>query len=349
MNLTFKKLRKKFKKNIGILTIFMLMLSFLVTGCSSFNGSKSEAAKKPIIGVVVGKFDDTWRTSVRNEIYKMSEGNLQVDIWNSNDSQETQNKQIDTFISRKVNVLAVNLVDATAAASIIDKAKTANIPVIFFNTEPSEADLAKYDKAYYVGANGEQSGTLQGQILVDYFKNKPTSDGVIHYVMLKGPNEHNDAISRTKYSIKAIEDAGLKVEKVADDIGSWDRDKANGIMDNFLNTKSNIDCVIANNDDMALGAIDALKTKGYFSNGKYMPVVGVDDTSSAANAIKNGTLLGSVLNDAENQGKAIYNLANVLAKGQTPNDENCGYKITNKNYIWIDYKMITKENVDNKK
>lgn len=326
--------------------ISILIFSCFLTGCSSATNEK----KKPVIGVVVGKFDDTWRTSVRNELYKMAQDKVEVDIWSGNNSQKTESEKVDLLINRKVNVLVVNLVDYAGAASIIEKAKKANIPVIFFNTEPLAEDLKKWDKVYYVGAKGEQSGVMEGQILANYFKIHPTKDGIIRYAMLEGQIEHPDAIARTKYSIKAMEDAGLKVQKVAEDTAMWEREKAQEKMEAFLASQNdNIDCVIANNDDMALGAIDALKNKGYFSSGKYIPVVGVDANGSALNAEQQGTLLGTVLNDAVNQGKAIFNLASVLAGGQTPNKNNFNNTITDSKYVWIDYKMITKENIGDAK
>lgn len=328
--------------------VIILLIMCLFTGCA--NSKSSGANEKMTIGVVVGKFDDTWRTSLRNELYKMAGDKVEVDIWNGNNSQKTEDQKVDALIDRKVNVLAINLIDTSSAASIIDKAKKADIPVIFFNTEPSAEDIKRWDKVYYVGSKGEQSGTMQGQILVNYFRKNPTKDGTIRYVMLEGQKEHPDTAARTKYSVKAIEDAGYKVQKIAEDNADWEREKAQGKMESFLDSqKGNIDCVISNNDDMAMGAVDALKNNGYFNSGKYMPVVGVDATSGALNAIKNGILLGTVLNDAVNQGKAIFNLSSVLGSGKIPDKSNFSYAITDNKYIWIDYKIITKENINDAK
>lgn len=324
----------------------ILIVSFLITGCSSTKGLSTNLTSKPVIGVVVASFDDTWRTSLRNELYEMAKDNAEMDIWSSDNSQDTQNKKIDALIANKVNVLAVNLVDKSAAAPIIEKAKEANIPLIFFNVPPSDEDLKLWDKVYYVGAKGEQSGIMQGQMLANYFKNNPPKDGVINYVMIKGPDGHPDAASRSKYSVKSLEDSGFKVEKLSEGIASWERENAQEIMKNFISTYGdNIDCVIANNDDMALGSIDALKEKGYFKDKKFIPVVGVDGNNSTISFLKEGTLLGTVLNDAIGQGKAIFNLAAVLSSGQSPNKDNYSNEITDNKYIWIDYKTISKENI----
>lgn len=332
--------------HIKTFAITILILVCFFTGCQ-YNTNKND---KPVVGVVVAKFDDTFLTSIRNQLYDMAQNKVNIDIWSSNGLQKTENEKVDNLIKSKVNVLVVNLVDSNGASSIIEKAKKANIPVVFFNTEPSLEDLKKWDKVYYVGSKSEQAGILQGEILVNYFKSNPTKDGIIRYVMLEGKLDHQDAIARTKYSIKTIEDAGFNVQNVAEDTAMWDREKAEEKMADILTTQNNnIDCVIANNDDMALGAIDALKNEGYFNNGKYIPVVGVDDTDGAVNAEKAGTLLGTVLNDAKNQGKAIFNLASILANGRVPNSSNFTNSITDGKYVWIDNKIVTKENVYNAK
>lgn len=325
------------------------------TGGSTTNaggGTTAAAPAKgqPSIGVAIYKFDDTFMTGVRNAISDAAKDKAKVDIVDSQNSQPTQNDKVDLFITKKVNALAINAVDNTAAGVIIDKAKAASLPVVFFNREPSAADLGKYDKAYYVGAKGSESGTMQGQILADYWKAHPEADknkdGVMQYVMLTGEPGHPDAVARTKYSIDAITGAGIKVAKVAEDTAMWDRVKGQEKMAAFLAANGDkIEAVLANNDDMALGAIEALKAAGYFKDGKYMPVVSVDATAPGQQALQDGTLLGTVLNDAKNQGKATLNLAAALASGTKPDKASVGYDITDGKYIWVPYKKITKENI----
>jgi methyl-galactoside transport system substrate-binding protein len=250
--------------------------------------------------------------------------------------------------------LAVNPVDRNAVERIIVKAKKARIPLIFFNREPKPEDIKKWDKVYYVGAKPAESGIMEGQIVADYWRKHPETDknkdGVLQYVLLKGEPGHQDAEARTKYSLKAIRDAGIKVQKLAEDTAMWDRVKGKEKMANFLAAYGNkIETVIANNDDMALGAIEVLKDAGYFQSGKYIPVVGVDASGPALQALAEGTMLGTVLNDAKNQGKVTMRLAYVLAKKQKPRKKNIGYNISKKKYVWIPYKKITKENMNEAK
>lgn len=350
------------KKIVSILIASMMLVS-LISACGQKTsapaadtkadaaGVKATAAPAatPNIGCAIYKFDDTFMTGVRNAISDAAKGKANVDIVDSQNSQPTQNDKIDLFITKKVNALEINAVDRTAAGTIIDRAKAANIPVVFFNREPLADDMKKWDKVYYVGAKAEQSGVMQGQLIVDYWKSHQEADknkdGILQYVMLKGEPGHQDAELRTKYSIQTIEGAGIKIQKLAEDTAMWDRVKGQEKMAAFLASQGDkIEAVLANNDDMALGAIEALKAAGYFKDKKYMPVVGVDATAPGLKALEDGTLLGTVLNDAKNQGKATFNVSYVLSQGQTPNKSNIGYEVTDGKYIWVDYKKITKEN-----
>jgi methyl-galactoside transport system substrate-binding protein len=306
-------------------------------------------AQTPKLGVAIYKFDDTFMSYVRNAINDNAKGKATLEIVDSQNAQPTQNDQIDQFLAKKMNAILVNPVDRTAAAAIIDKAKAKNTPVVFFNREPMPDDMKKWDKVYYVGAKAEQSGSMQGQIAVDYFKAHPkaykSNDKTIHYIMLKGEPGHQDAELRTKYSVQAITDAGLKVDKLAEDSAYWDRPKAVEKMKTFLaKFGDKIDLVLANNDDMALGAIEALRQEGYNTGNaaKYIPVVGVDATAPALQALEQGTLLGTVLNDAKNQGKATFDLGYALAQGKPVTSTS--WKITDGKYVWVPYAKVTAEN-----
>ena len=331
------------KKKVALAVLFGVCGVFLL-------GSGVFAASKIEIGCAIYKFDDTFMTGVRNAIAEAAKDKAKVDIVDSQNSQSTQNDRVDMFITKRMNALAINPVDRTAAGVIVEKAEKANIPVVFFNKEPLPEDMQKWDKVYYVGARAEESGTMSGQIIVDYWKSHPEADrngdGVLQYIMIKGEPGHQDAELRTEFSIKAVTDAGIPVEKLAEDTGFWNRVQGQEKMAAFLAAHGDkIEAVFANNDDMALGAIEALKAAGYFKDGKFMPVVGVDATAPAIQALKDGTLLGTVLNDAVNQGRATFNLSYLLAQGETPTSENSGYEISEGKYVWVPYQMVTPENV----
>ncbi len=349
------------KKKMFALGLVSLSAVLTLGACGSRGGDSAEGsgdggsqeAGSQLIGGAIYKFDDTFMTGVRTAMTEAANtSGVKLELVDSQNKQPTQNEQVDTFITKGVNALAINPVDRTAAGPIIEKAKAAELPIVFINREPETADMESYDKVWYVGAKAEQSGIQSGQIISDYFEANPDADkngdGVIQYVMLLGEPGHQDATLRSEYSIQAIEEAGFKTEKLAADTAMWDKAKATDLMKSFITGQGidKIEAVIANNDDMALGAIEALKAEGYNTGdaAKFMPVVGVDATAPALEAMKDGSLLGTVLNDAVNQGTATINVAKAAMDGKEINEENVGYPVTDGKYIWIDYVKVTKDN-----
>jgi len=333
-----------------IITLSLILVVVLSGAAFAGGGSQSQGSGGlPQIGVAIYKFDDTFMSYMRNTIEKQATGKVALTMVDSQNSQPTQNDQVDQFLTKKMKAIAINAVDRTAAGTIIDKAKAANIPVVFFNREPFPNDMTKWDKVYYVGAKAEESGTMQGQIVVDYWKAHPEADknkdGVMQYVMIKGEPGHQDAELRTQYSIKAVNDAGIKTQELATDTAMWDRPKAVEKMDAFwARFGDQIEVVFCNNDDMALGAIESLRKVGFFTGDKFLPVVGVDATAPALQALAEGSLLGTVLNDATNQGKATFDIAYALATGATPTT-TAG--TMDGKYIWVPYQKVTKDNYKN--
>jgi len=327
------------------------LLLALVVVAVLFASCAGGASGKPKLGVTIYKFDDTFMSGVRRAIEANAGDKAELSIVDSQNQQPTQNDQVDTFLTQKVKALAINPVDRTAAGVIIAKAKAKNVPVVFFNREPLPEDMKAWDKVYYVGAKAEQSGTMQGQILADWWKAHPEADknkdGTMQYIMLTGEPGHQDALLRTEFSMKAIDAAGIKVQKLAEDTAHWNRVEGQEKMAAFIAKFGNkIEAVLCNNDDMALGAIEAFKAAGYFKDPKkFMPIVGVDATAPALDALEAGTLLGTVLNDADNQGKATFDLAFALA---TKADlSKTGWEITDGKYVWVPYQMVTKDNYKN--
>ena len=315
-----------------------LVLVLAAASCSFADGVK--------IGAGIYRFNDAFMLRFRNAMSAESEkAGAKIDIADGRDDQPTQDAQIDEFIAGGVNVLIVNLVDRMAAQETIDKAKSADIPVVFINREPTLEVLNTYGKAYYVGAKAEESGIFSGQLIVDYFKSHPEADknhdGKLQFVLLKGQNGHQDMILRSKYSVETIRDAEIEPVELASAIANWDKLEAMKIMNAFIMSigPENIEAVIANNDEMALGAVEALKAQDYNKGdpSMYIPVVGVDANASALEAMDRGEMLGTVLNDADGQGSAAVKLAVSLAQGKDVSGE-----VTDGKYIWVPYQKVTR-------
>ncbi|MDR9829527.1 galactose/glucose ABC transporter substrate-binding protein MglB [Vibrio sp. FNV 38] len=289
---------------------------------------------KTTLGFTVYKYDDNFMSVVRQAIESEAATDTDVRLLmnDSQNNQSMQNDQIDILLARGVKALAINLVDPAAAPVVISKAKLDDVPIVFYNKEPSPEALASYDKAYYVGTDSKESGVIQGDLIAQHWANNPdwdvNGDGTLQYVLLKGEPGHPDAEARSNYVIKTLEENhNLKTEKLHLDTGMWDTAMAKDKVDAWISGPNgkNIEVVIANNDAMAMGAIESLKSAGRSE----IPVFGVDALSEALALVRSGEMQGTVLNDASNQAKATFELTRNLAHGKEAG-EGTEWKIVNK-------------------
>lgn len=299
-------------------------------------GTNNEVKAGGTIGICIYKFDDNFMTVYRNQLKEILEGKgYKVTVADGNNDQAKQSEQINTFITQGVDALIINPVQTTAAASIINLVKDAGIPTVLINREPTVEDLDLYDKLSYVGADASQSGTFQGQIILNTEnKGDINGDGVVSYIMIQGDPENIDAKLRTEYSVKALTEAGMKVEELDMQRGDWDQEKGQTICANDLaKFGDKVEVVFCNNDAMALGALQAIKAANRTVD-KDIYLVGVDALDDAVAKVSAGEMTGTVLNDAVGQATKAVEVMEMLLKGET----------VEKRYI-VDYVMVTKDNV----
>lgn len=336
------------RRRIGV----VLVLSVLLLGlCGCGEGRATPTIR---VGVALYLQEDTFLSTVVQHLQQLAltrETELGVkinlNIADARSSQASQNEQVDQFLQQGCDVICVNLVDRTAAAVIVDKAQAAGVPIVFFNRQPVEEDLARWDQAYYVGSKADRAGILQGRIVLDAWEKDPAGldrngDGVLQYVMLEGEPGHQDALLRTEYCVKTLSDAGVAVEKLASDNADWVRGQATLQMQQWLETFGDeIEVVFANNDDMALGAIDACLSAG-MKEAELPFIVGVDATPPALEAVAAGTLKGTVQNDAAGQAESILDLCCALARGVDPSS---AVALEDGKYVWLEYTAVTSDNL----
>jgi len=331
----------------------LMQVTALLLGLTACGGGKQTATIR--IGVALYQQDDTFISTVVQNLEQAAREKEQalgvkinLNITDGQASQSLQNEQVDRFLTQGYDIVCVNIVDRTAAAVLIDKAKDAGVPVIFFNREPVEEDLMRWEGAYYVGAKAEQGGRLQGQIVLDAWQGGLNTldrnrDGILQYVMLEGEPDHQDALLRTEYSVKVLTQAGVSTEKLANETANWQRGQAKAKMLQLLERfGERIEVVFANNDDMALGAIDACLEAG-LTAAELPFIVGVDATPPALEAVREGTLKGTVVNDADNQARAMLALSCTLAQDESPDQ---AVVLEDGTYVWLAYTMVTEENLD---
>lgn len=304
------------------------------------------------IGVALYTQDDTFISAMAQNLEQLAQEEenrigqkITLLISDSRSNQTTQMDQVDRFLNRGCDVLFVNLVDRTAAAVVVDKAAAAEVPLIFFNRQPVDEDIQRWDQTYYVGASAPESGTLQGQLVLEAWQSDRerwdrNGDGVIQYVMLEGEPGHQDSLLRTEYSIKAITGGGVEVERLARDTANWNRAQAAARITQWLEDFSGqIEVILSNNDDMALGAIDALNEAGW-TDEDWPIIVGVDATAPAQEAVASGQLYGTVLNDSRGQAQAMLDLALALYSGQDPAQ---AVELEDSHYVWLPYRPVTRD------
>lgn len=305
-------------------------------------------AKTYKVGVAIYNYDDNFMTLYRNEIeayfktLETDEVKYELSMVDGKNDMATQTNQIDTFITQGMDVIILNLVQTSSADVLIDKIVDADIPLVLINREPLayDADGNTLDEAYegildnanvcYVGADARQSGTFQGEIVLDLENQGDINgDGKVSYVMIEGDPENIDAQYRTEFSIKALTDAGMEVECLVDQVGNWDTAKGQEIAASALSQYGDdVEVIFCNNDGMALGAAAAIEAAGRVV-GEDIYLLGVDALEQCQEMVANGTMTGTVLNDHVGQSHKAVDVAVECLNGNAID-----------NYYWVDYVMI---------
>ena len=393
----------------------------LLSACQRKEESREK--KKLQIGVTIYDSYDTflsgYMTAFEKEISKKRAEGVEIGLfrYNAAGSQPLQNEQVEEMLEKGCDVLCVNLVDRTAPSEIIDMAKKKNVPIIFFNRELVDEDLAQWNQLYYVGADAKQSGVLQGEMAAEDILSeepeKPTpevplaspedeeeaseksqdkagnaeeiqdyvlqksredleilereaspeeswtnaeegtekkqlilsprvdknGDGVIQYLMFEGEAGHQDAIVRTEYSVNTLMQQGIPMEKLSYAIANWSRAEAQSKMMQFYpEFQDQIELILSNNDDMALGVLDAYDKIG-LPKDKRPFIYGIDGTTVGLEAVKKGNLMGTVYNDEQGQAKALFQLAYRLGTGKKAAEDEG----ENKKIIRLPYQKVRRE------
>jgi len=366
-------------------TAILVMILLIITGSIFAGGNRQAAGTSSGIKVDIFwyTFSDTYLASVRNamEDSLRSMSNLNVTMHDCEQNQAIQIQKIETAITQGTKLLIVNIVTTgseEAAMNVVNLAKNANLPIIFFNREVSDAVIRSYNKACFVGTDADEAGYMEGQAIANFLL-KPENmeggkskydldgDGQIRYIMFRGEHGNAEAFGRTKYSVmeaNRLLEGKLKLAPSPanetstqydnDGIsnyflyGNWSAANAANLMRTALSshslTNGSIELIIANNDDQALGAIEAMNEEG-FNTGRagagYIPVFGVDATTVAQEAIRANKMTGTVLQDAVGMAKTILALAQNVANGQDVFANTSSYNVDQGvNKIRVPYAIV---------
>ena len=298
------------------------------------------------VAVFYYNYSDVYISSVRNQMDQMLDAmGVTYTNYDGAGNQAGQTDQISTALANGANLLIVNIVETSspdAAQNAVEAAQGAGIPIIFFNREVDNAVVNSYDKCAFVGTNAPEAGHMQGEMIGDYLLANfdavdLNGDGKISYVMFKGQEGNAEAEARTQFGVEDADakltaagkealsfyDANNASKYLVDQNGTWSAAAANNYMQTILAEYSEangnmIEMVIANNDDMALGAVSSLQDAGYNKGeegSKTIPVFGVDAIDSAKQAIDEGKMTGTIMQDAVGMATTITTLVGNIKDG----------------------------------
>ncbi|WLG99068.1 sugar ABC transporter substrate-binding protein [Pseudomonas beijingensis] len=279
------------------------------------------------IGVSMSQFDDTWLTYLRESMDKKAKSlpdGVTLQFEDARSDVVKQLSQVESFISQKVDALIVNPVDTAATQRITKAAVAAGIPLVYVNRRPDEPKLP--EGVVTVASDDLEAGHMQMQYLADKMGGKG------NIVILLGDLANNSTTNRTK-GVKDVlaKYPGIKIEQ--EQTGTWSRDKGMTLVNDWLTQGRDFQAVVSNNDEMAIGAAMALKQAGT-KKGSVL-IAGVDGTPDGLNAIKKGQMAVSVFQDAKGQADGSIDTAVKMVKKQPVEQA-----------VWVPYRLITPENVD---
>ena len=344
------------KKTLAIILAVVMMVS-LLAGCGDKPAPNPDPAGSSLdVAVFYYDFSDVYISSVRNSMNSQLDAlGVKYNNYDGAGNQSQQTDQINTAIANGANLLIVNIVETSspdAAQNAVEAARTAGIPIIFFNREVSKEVVNSYEKCAFVGTDAPEAGHMQGKLVGDYLLANYDAvdlngDGTISYVMFKGQEGNAEAEARTQFGVEdanAVLTAAGKPELVyynasatdkylVDQGGKWSAQAANDYMSSILSEYSEtngnmVELIICNNDGMAEGAVSALQGAGYNTgDGKTIPVFGVDATDSAKQLINEGKMTGTIKQDAEGMASTIVNLVSSVKNGGNLMDNTSSFNV----------------------
>ena len=337
----------------------VLMAAVMVAGVGGVGAAQVKADDEKILGAGIYSASDNFNSYIGKAITNACDGIFKTNIEDGQNDQSTQNNQVDTMLAKGASVVAVSVCDVTAAPTLIQKCKDAgNVPIIFFNKEITDCDVINsYENAYQVTSTGGDYGaSIQAQMVIDYWKEHPemdkNGDGKLQLVYLMGDPGHTASQPRCDYLKSTIEDAGIEIDLLAEDTGMWVTATSKEKMDAWVSKYGDeIECCVAGNDAMALGALSAVEAAGFNTDGeessKYIPIYGIDALPEILSKIESGEITGSVLQDAKTQGQTIVKMAENLTSGKDAVDGIEGVETEEEaKAVRIPYQAITKDNLD---
>lgn len=318
----------------------------------------TEAAEDVNATVIWRAFDDQFQSGFRiimeSEVESIS--GITLDMQDGENDVSKFTNKLEVALTKGAGIVAMCAPDRECTAELMAKCDADGVPAVFFNMEPMPETMQTYDNIWYVGAQAKESGVMCALALINYWNENTeiadkNGDGVLQLVILQGEIGQQDVVLRTEAYEETLTEAGIEYEILACDTANWDKAQAMDKMNTWITAYGidGIEGVLCNNDSMAMGAVQAALNNGYNQGdaSKFMPIVGIDATVEALQAMKDGSLLGTVLNDRNSQSVAIINVLKAVKAGQELTEEVVGVDCTvDGKYVWVPYVIVDESNLD---
>lgn len=320
---------------------------------------ENTAAGETVESTVIWRaFDDQFQSGFRIIMQNKAEelGGVTLDMQDAANDVSTALSKLEAALTKGTDVAAICAPDRESTETMMQKCDAEGVPAVFFNMQPMDETMEAYDNIYYVGAESKESGEMCAQALINYWnENKELADkngdGILQLVVLQGEIGQQDVILRTQAYEETLKAQNIDYEILAMDTANWDQAQALDKMNAWITAYGidGIEGVLCNNDNMAMGAVQACINNGYNTGDKekFVPIVGIDANIDALEAMKAGSLLGTVLNDRANQSEAIINVIKAIKEGKEITEETVGVACTvDGKYVWVPYVIVDETNLD---
>ena len=341
---------KKFRKVLatGIIAIMCLTACGSSASGSGSAGNASAGSASTAKGssaydvCYVSTVEDEWLTDLLNEMNASAKNNdVALEVKHAGNDSSKVIQCIEQAKSEGKEATIVNVAYSSDVTACVEAAGDMNLVFVNRLPEPDDYNLLGGTIAG-VASDENLAGTFQGEFLADYFKEKGQTD--VRYLLLQGPLDLSHSVIRSQKPLEILKDAGFNMVEAATISADYDRAKAQQGVESFLAAGTEFDCIISNNDAMALGAIQALENKGI--DPASVPIVGIDATADAVEAIQNGTMSMSVFQSAAGQAEAAIRIAKNLIDGK-PAGEGTGCTVSDKcdSLFYVPFEKVTPENI----
>jgi len=303
--------------------VFLPVVALITLALGSTPGL---AAQKIRIGVAMALFDDVWLTLVRDAMTKWAKDHPDVEltIVDANNDTNKQVGQVENFLAQGMDAIVILPVDTAATGPMTKAVVKAGKPLVYVNRKPSNLPKG----VVYCGSNSIEAGIMNMEELGKCMGGKG------NLAILMGELSNEAAIGRTDGIKKTVKEKFPDIKIVREQTGNWKRAQGKTIMENWLASGQEINGVASNNDEMALGALQAIKAAGKLGK---ICVGGTDGSRDALASMDKGELNNTVFQDPVGQGQEAVNAAYLLVKKES------NPKVVDGN-IWIPYQPVTKEN-----